>query len=289
MSDRLAEIEARIVSVNQLSSVITAMRGIAAARMSEAGKHLESVRAYSATVGMAIGRALAMQPSDRRPDGRGRDTGYRHIVIVLCAEQGFAGSFSNRMLDRFEALRQNGPAPELMLVGDRGLLSAGERGLEPAWTAPMIAATDQAAALANRVMNALYSRIDGTADSGVAVCVTLLHAAPGATAGPQMMEKRLVPFDFGRFPPAGSGEPPLLTLAPGELLARLADEYIFAELCEAVVLSFAAENEARMRAMVAAQKNVSDTLDGLVASSRRQRQEETTNEIVELSASQAGQ
>jgi len=50
------------------------------------------------------------------------------------------------------------------------------------------------------------------------------------------------------------------------------------------VLSFAAENEARMEAMIAARSNVVRKLDELVASFRRLRQEEITSEIIELSA-----
>jgi F-type H+-transporting ATPase subunit gamma len=77
---------------------------------------------------------------------------------------------------------------------------------------------------------------------------------------------------------------PLVTLPPQRLLARLAEEYVFAQLCEAIMLSFAAENEARMRAMIAARVNVHDKLDQLIGDSRRLRQEEITAEIVELSS-----
>jgi ATP synthase len=49
-------------------------------------------------------------------------------------------------------------------------------------------------------------------------------------------------------------------------------------------LSFAAENGARMRAMIAARSNVARKLDELVGSFRRLRQEEITGEIIELSA-----
>ena len=50
------------------------------------------------------------------------------------------------------------------------------------------------------------------------------------------------------------------------------------------MLSFAAENEARMRAMIAARSNVARKLEELVSSFRRLRQEEITGEIIELSA-----
>ena len=62
---------------------------------------------------------------------------------------------------------------------------------------------------------------------------------------------------------------------------------MFAELCEALTLSLAAENEARMRAMSAAKTNVAKMLDELVARSRQLRQEEITNEIIELGGRRA--
>ena len=68
------------------------------------------------------------------------------------------------------------------------------------------------------------------------------------------------------------------------LLAALVEEYIFAQLCEALMLSFAAENETRMRAMVAARTHVHDTLESLIGESRRLRQDEIASEIVELSS-----
>ena len=51
------------------------------------------------------------------------------------------------------------------------------------------------------------------------------------------------------------------------------------------MLSYAAENDARMRAMIAAHDNVTETLDQLVILSRRLRQQEVTEEIVELASS----
>jgi len=41
------------------------------------------------------------------------------------------------------------------------------------------------------------------------------------------------------------------------LACETAEEYVFAELCEALTLSLAAENEARIRSVTAANSNVS--------------------------------
>lgn len=287
MTDRLADIEARIGTVHQLSSVISAMRGIAAARTVEANRHLESIRTYSETIASAIGRGLSLSSAAHPKTVEEKPGDGRHIVIVLCAEQGFAGSFSQRILDGYEAVQDQSTHGriELLLVGDRGIMTALERGLKPQWSASMIASTDHASLLATRIMEALYVRIDN--ETGIRV--TLIYATPHAAAGVNVVQKQIVPFDFGRFPPVRQSQPPLLNLAPEVLLSQLTNEYIFAELCEAIILSYAAENEARMRAMISAQENVSETLEDLTAAARRQRQNEITDEISELSASRLRQ
>jgi len=279
MTERLSDVAARIASVRQLSAVITAMRGIAASRSREARNQLDGVRAYARTVGEAIGHALAFLPEGTTTGMTGNAVG-GHGIIALCAEQGFAGTFNEHVLDAAGRLIASEPGREtaLLLVGDRGLIVAAERQIEVAWSAPMIAHVGQAATLANRIIEELYRRL-GT---GSLTHISVVHAVPGGVAAADVTEKVLVPFDFGRFPLARGAIQPLITLPPAALLARLAEEYIFAELCEAVMLSFAAENEARMRAMIAAKTNVGKTLDGLVALSRQLRQEEITNEIIEL-------
>ncbi|GEO86133.1 MULTISPECIES: F0F1 ATP synthase subunit gamma [Alphaproteobacteria] len=282
MTERLSDIEARIGSVHQLSSVIGAMRGIAAARTLEASKHLDGVRAYASTTALAIGSALALVPDIQDQPSGGQTGGGGQVIVALCAEQGFAGSFSHRILEHVSGMMkaETGGATELLLIGDRGLLAAVEFEIVPDWSAPMIASTAQAAGLSNRIMDELYERIG----RGGVQRVFLVHASPGAAVVANIVERQLVPFDFSRFASPAGNEPPLLNLAPQRLLASLVEEYVFAELCEAVVLSYAAENEARMRAMVSAQRNVAETLETLTASARRQRQEEITNEICELSA-----
>jgi F-type H+-transporting ATPase subunit gamma len=76
--------------------------------------------------------------------------------------------------------------------------------------------------------------------------------------------------------------PPLTTLAPDVLLASLADEYVYASLCEAAMHAFVAENEARAAAMVRARSKVQDILTELHLSEHRVRQEAITAELVEL-------
>ena len=278
MTERLSDVVARIRSVRELSLVIGAMRGIAAARAREARGRVEGVRAYATTVGTAIGQALGLAEDGVAPRGA-PDRRDGRLVIALCAEQGFAGAFNKHVLDVTDRLLKadGAHARELLLLGGQGLTAAEERGLEVGWSAPMIAHVDEVGALADRVTEQLYARLG----SGRATRVNLIHAAP-ALGEVHVVDRSLAPFDFARFPRARNPSPPIITMPPQTLLVQLAQEYVFAELCEALTLSLAAENEARLRAMTAAKSNVEKMLDELVGRSRQLRQEEITSEIIEL-------
>jgi F-type H+-transporting ATPase subunit gamma len=278
VSGKLTEVEGRIGTVHQLESVITAMRGSAAARSHEARSRIAAIQAYAAAVGAAIGEALALasQPDDSRVPIHERSRG--HAVIALCAEQGFAGTFNERVVDAAEKhLTEEGT--ELLVVGNRGKMVAAERGLVVGWSAPMVAHADEVPRLANQISDAIYSRLEKNQTRRA----TVIHAVPAPSASIAIVERTLLPFDFARFKATPLAIPPLITLPPEQLLADLAEEYVYAELCEEVMLSFAAENEARMRAMIAARANVVRKLDELVGSFRRLRQDEITDEIIELS------
>jgi F-type H+-transporting ATPase subunit gamma len=278
MSNKLSEVQGRISSVHELESVVSAMRGIAAARSREAQGRIAAIRACAEMVGAAIGDALMLDQSDESgpPLEAAADT---EVVIILCAEQGFVGTFNEHVVEA-ATRRVPSPSTECFLIGDRGKAVAAEHGLTIAWSAPMVAHADEVSTLADRITEALYERLN----AGKATRVTLLHAVPNPSETIEVVESALWPFDFKRFERESHVNPPLITLTPKRLLARLAEEYLYAQLCEAIMLSFAAENEARMRAMIAARANVHDTLEKLIAESRRLRQDEITSEIVELSS-----
>jgi F-type H+-transporting ATPase subunit gamma len=294
MSNKLSEVQARMNGVHGLESVVGAMRGIAAARSREASSRLDGIRACARIVGAAIGDALLLidDPASHKTAAPDRDANRdAAVVIVLCAEQGFVGTFNEHLIDAALAsatASARASSTEYLILGDRGIVAATERGLNIGWSAPMITHADEVPALADRLTGVLFQRLV----AGRTTRVSVIHATPNPTAAVQTLEQTLLPFDYGRFSAASSAmspatarrNPPLINLAPQRLLSQLAEEYIFAQLCEAIMLSFAAENEARMRAMIAARTNVHDKLDALTGDFRRLRQEEITSEIVELSA-----
>jgi len=277
MTERLADISRRIQGVHQLGAVVGAMRAIAATRAQQSRGQLAGIRAFSDTIALAIAQALRLLQGD---GGRMDRRAGRRGLILFVAEQGFAGAFSERVLD---AAGADAADAELFVVGSRGARIAAERGLRIAWQAPMAAHVDGVKLLAVRLADALYAAVP---DGGLrAVDLVFPVWAPGEDLA---VERRsLLPLDPARFAALPRADAPLITLPAADLVARLAEEYVYAALCEAAMRAFAAENEARVAAMVRARRNIETMLDTLRALERQVRQEEITAEVVEL-ASGAG-
>jgi F-type H+-transporting ATPase subunit gamma len=277
MTERLADITAQIANVRQLGSVVTAMRGIAASRVQQSRSLLASIEAYSAVVSQAIGHALALLPANGAAPGSSRPL--RRGLVLFCAEQGFAGAFSERVLDAAHDVEQT----MIFLIGMRGAALATERGLAIAWSTAMVANVAAIPALANRIADAIYEPVaSGAVEAIDLVCP---RAVPGQ--GIAIDRHSLLPLDLRRFDATELAIPPLTTLRPDLLLERLAEEYVYAQLCEAATHAFAAENEARMLAMTAARTNIDIRLGVLTSRERQLRQEEITAEIIELAAGTA--
>ena len=167
-----------------------------------------------------------------------------------------------------------------LIIGTRGAAIAGERGVKAAWSAPMAANADALPSFANRLADALY----GYVASGAVAEVDVVFPRSVSGSGIQIDRHSLLPIDFQRFARPIEQQAPLTTLAPQPLLERLAAEYVYAQLCEAAMLAFEAENEARMMAMTSAKTNIATKLNTLSMRERQLRQEEITTEIVELAA-----
>ena len=274
MTERLADVSARIGSIRQLGTVMNAMRGIAAARAQQASAQLAAVDRYAATVGRAIAQALVLQPPARHAPARNA----AHSGLVLfCAEQGFAGAFSQRVLD---AAGADLSTATLFVAGTRGAAALAERQGNATWQGIIPSHSPGIPKFASTIADAVSASFaKGEIDRlDVLFCQWELGKAI------RVVRQSLLPLDPAAFPAPANAAAPLLNLTPAALLDALTPDYVHAQLCRAALHSFAAENEARMEAMAAAHSHTERQLATLQATERRVRQEEITAEILELAA-----
>ncbi|MDN3564128.1 FoF1 ATP synthase subunit gamma [Paeniroseomonas aquatica] len=271
MTERLGDIGGRIEGIRQLGAVVNAMRGIAAARARQARDQLAAVDSYAASIAAAIGHALALAPPAHPSASR------KLALILFCAEQGFAGAFSERVLD---AVGADLATSAVFLIGTRGASVAAERGVAIGWSGAMPSHSPGVPKLADGIAEVIYDRIlRGEIDQVDAV---FSQWEPGH--GTHVERQRLLPFDAARMPYPADSNPPLITLPPDVLLRALTADFVHAQLCKAALHAFAAENEARMTAMASARNQIERRLAELQARQRLVRQEEITAEIIELAA-----
>jgi F-type H+-transporting ATPase subunit gamma len=273
MSRRLADVTARIEGIGQLGAVVNAMRGIASARAQAARGALAAVGSYAATVGAAIGRALADAPPP--PPSPSRRSA-RLAVVLFVAEQGFAGAFSERVIEAAGDLAD----ARVFVVGSRGAALAAERGLAVHWQAAAPAQPQGVARLADRLLAAIEATIAAGEIDRLEAVFCLWRAGEGV----KVTRWRLFPFDLEAFAPPTRAAAPLMNLPPDALIRDLAFDFLHAQLCDAALNAFAAENEARVETMAAARREIDRQLDELRATQRLVRQDEITAEIVELAA-----
>lgn len=269
--NRPEQIKARLDNISQIEGIIGALHAIAAGHQQEARHHLDAVRAHEATVAGALARALATgpAPAERR--------GGRALLIVAGAAQGFSGDYSDQISNA--ALAGLTKDLDLMVVGHRSLQTLSENTPPDTvvWSADMVPHMAEIPTLASRTVDAAFALVAQGSHGRIAILF-----ADVEPQGQKLIRRTLVPFDFGRFAP-DPGNQPQTTLARPELLAALAEEYVFAEVCEALMLGFASESAARAAAMARAQTNVRRISSDLTRLFNQSRQEQMTTEIIELS------
>lgn len=261
MSD--ANLSSRIDGIRQLGSVVRAMTGIAGARARTARTQIAAVDSYAVTLEEALSQALAgVPPEDVRLTAR-------PALIVFCAEQGFVGGFSERVLEEVGAL----PAgTDLFLAGSRGTAIAAAHGLSPAWSAAMPSRSASLPKFADRVLAAVF-------EVGFPRMVSVVHMT--WSRGQSHVESRTL-FPLKRAMAGGSRTLPLTNLPSAALAAALGLDQLHALVTRAALNAFVAENEARMAAMSAASRQIEEELGVLEAVARRVRQEAITAEIIEI-------
>lgn len=273
MTERLADISARIDRIEKLGSVVNAMRGVAASRSRQAQAELAAVDSYAEAIKAAIGRILPMVRMPYAGHGAGPP---RRAAVVFLAEEGFVGNFSEKVLDTLADWETSA----LLLVGTRGGALAREQGLKPLWQGAMPSRTASIPKLADMLAEVIYR---GVTEAAIGT-LDVFYATVGAAGVVETRRAPLLPFDPSGMSDAAGNREPLLQLPPADLLAKLAGEYLHAQLCQAALHAFAAENQARMQAMARTHGAVERMLESLQGRQRIVRQEEITAEIIELAA-----
>ncbi len=269
MTERLADVNARIEGIRQLGAVVNAMTGISASRARQAREQIAAVDSYSATITQAMAQAVRSIELPAKSEAA-----LSHMaLVVFCAEQGFVGSFNEWILT---SVGEDLQKAEVILVGTRGKPDIEAHQVTPVSSTPMPSHSSGIPKSAEIITRKIYSRISQGNIDRVDAVYTVWNSGMAI-----VKRRQLFPIDLWSLPTA-SGNAPLMNLSYQQLMESLGVDYLFAQICEIALHSFAAENETRMASMSAAQSQIERELATFEAIARRIRQEEITAEIIEL-------
>ncbi len=272
---RVADIEAHIESMSELTGIVGAMRSLAGMHVQEAQRALPGIRRYAEAMAAAVGTAMTLIPEAAQRDGA---AGGLRAVVFFAAEHGFVGGLNERLIAALDGVA--GPKDALFMLGTRGAGIALGRGRQAAWTHAMASRTAGISQTVARLASELYRRIA----RGEIARVEVMYARYRHDGGAAIERHSLLPPDPALLKGGRRRSPPLHTLRPAALLERLMAEYVLALLTEAAVESLASENAARFAAMQSARENVAKKLARLREDARQARQAEITTELLDLIA-----
>jgi F-type H+-transporting ATPase subunit gamma len=282
------DIERRIRSVKNTRKITRAMELVAAARLRRAEARIEAMRPYAERM-----RELMAGTARAAASFRGlallQQREVRSVAVVpVTGDRGLAGAFNGQILRRAFAVERELAADRMdvrwLVVGKKGRSTLRFRRyeLDRAWTGftdrPSYA---DAQAIAHRLAE-LYT--EQGIDRAIVIynryhspLLQTVEAQDVLPISEELLEETAAPRAalVGDF---------IYEPEPEQILERLLPVYLETELYRALLESAASEHGARMTAMRNASKNAGELIDRLTLEMNRARQQEITQEILEVVA-----
>ena len=263
------EIQSRMKSIQDTMKITNAMYMISSTKLRKAKKNLEETEPYFYTLQTMVSRIVRHLPEidnkyfDERKDkpAEEKTTG----LVVVTADKGLAGAYNHNVLKMAEEQMQKAGKTgkyKLFVVGELGRQYFGHRGIEVA---------EQ---FQEEQLDEVY--------------IIYTNMVNSVTTEPQMM--RLLPIIKERFISKDGQdlsmyqEPLVMTPSPKAVLDNIVPDFVMGYVYGALVESFCSEQNARMMAMEAANKNASAMIHDLSIQYNRVRQAMITQEITEVIA-----
>lgn len=284
------EIQSRMKSIQDTMKITNAMYMISSTKLRKAKKNLEETEPYFYTLQTMVSRIVRHLPEidnkyfDERKDKPAEE---RTIgLVVVTADKGLAGAYNHNVLKMAEEQMQKAAGKcKLFVVGELGRQYFGHRGIE---VAEQFHYTAQNPTLhrARIITETILEQFkEEQLDEVYIIYTSMLNSV---TTEPKMM--RLLPIVRERFITKDGKdlsmyqEPLVMNPSPKAVLDNIVPDFVMGYVYGALVESFCSEQNARMMAMEAANKNASAMIHDLSIQYNRVRQAMITQEITEVIA-----
>jgi F-type H+-transporting ATPase subunit gamma len=286
MTQTLEQLKRLTQSTQDLLSVVTTMKTIAAVNIRQYEQAVASLLFYNQNVEQAL-TAVLRDHADIFISGRKAAPG-RLGAVVLGSDQGMCGPINDSIAHfALEHMKEKAPdksqAPAILAVGERVAWRLMDEGAD---IEDIVHLPESVSGITGKVMEVLYFVEQWGSHKGIAH-IHLYYNRPQAGAGSEPVRVVLLPLDNSwllkvKKRPWPTKSIPLYTQNWDTLFSHLVRQYLFVSIYRAFAESLASENSARLRSMQNAQKNIEQQLVNLTANYNQRRQMAITEELLDI-------
>jgi F-type H+-transporting ATPase subunit gamma len=275
----LAELQRQREAATVVHEIVSAMRAMAAGRVQGAQRALVSARSYYDTIQRGLQSVGPDHPLLADDAAVHREV----ALVIVTSEQGLCGAFNQNILaraqQRWEELPPTGRV-HLFVVGRTGLLKVRALGMEPEAVHPAATAVRGLRDVVKGLTESLAERYA----AGHITSMEVVYSRYQSVTQQVPTSIRVLPLklDSSASQHQEPTKPFLHYLPLPALVTGLVREYLFIALYRVVAESFASEQASRLVAMDAATRHTADFLDELRRRERKERQNEITRQVLEL-------
>ena len=284
--ETIEELKRRIQSTEDLQSVVKTMKSLAAVKIRQFQRAVESLDDFNDTIKMALRIVLRSGPNIFV---RERETVEKDRIgcVVFGSDQGMCGQLNDQVVSEAMALVDRlGVQPENLLLAAAGYRAAARLHAQGQKVAASFSMPGSVEAITDKVEEILF-KIEEFNDAHGIDTIYLFHARPAEGASYRPVTQRLLPVDRSwlqdlKKDPWPTRMLPLFTMDREVLFSELIQQYLFAALFRAFAESLASENASRLASMQGAERNIRERLGELNNRYHQQRQMSITAELLDI-------
>lgn len=271
----LETLEARLKGLKSISDIVGSMKALSALSIRKSEMLLPHIRTYTENIEDALSQIIQYFPEAIESGFEG-DGG--KLLVVFTSEQGLCGIFNERIINEAEKTMDNRTVG-LVICGRKGLDEAQSRKLPVLLSLASPVSVDM---VDIKVMN-LATNIYTIFSQKKLQELYLLFAYHRKKGDWLVIKQRVMPPPFKKISRREVNRiAPLIYMEPEDILENLVRRYLAASLYRAFIESLASENTLRLLSMDRASRNIEEKFTELSDLHNYLRQEEITNETIEI-------
>ncbi|MCX6446420.1 MAG: F0F1 ATP synthase subunit gamma [Actinobacteria bacterium] len=289
MGAQLRVYRRRMRSVKATKKITKAMELISASRIVKAQQRVAASTPYANELTRAVS-AVATYSSTNHPLTTASENPKRAAVLIISADRGMAGAYSNNAIKEGEQLaaliRSRGLEVASYLVGRKAVnyYLFRNRAIAGSWSGFSDTPTyEDAKSVADSLIQAFLA--DAQTDKNGVDEIHIVFTEFKSMLTQSALAKRMLPLEVVESDaPVATGLLPMYEFEPNAevVLNALLPRYIEARIFNAMLQSAASEHAARRRAMKSATDNADELIKSLTRLANAARQAEITQEISEI-------